>query len=360
MSKSLTRREFLSSLAVGMGALTLNQLLIGCQPAGKSSDPPTVVVPDATIPPSTATSSSTKSMTPVSSESAYIEPKPLTEPTSTIQPTEHRLPDLVVSRGGDPESLVRSTLTALGGMQKFVSEGAHVIIKPNICVAYHTYEYAATTNPWVVAALVKLSFEAGASKVQVMDFPFGGTVQQAYVRSGIEEQVKAAGGEMVIMPFFRYIKTEIPEGKDLHQTDIFDDILNCDAFINVPIAKHHSLARLTLGMKNLMGVILDRQALHRNLGQRLADLTSLIRPTLTVVDAVRILHRGGPTGGNLADVQKLDTIIASKDIVAADTYAATLFDLKPIDLPFIQAGVDMGLGRSDLENLYIEEIAIGV
>ena len=124
----------------------------------------------------------------------------------------------------------------------------------------------------------------------------------------------------------------------------------------MPIAKHHSLARLTLGMKNLMGTIRDRGAIHANLGQRLADLTSLIRPTLTIIDAVRILMDNGPTGGDLGDVKKLDTVIVSPDIVAADSYAATLFGLEPGDLGYIKAGSDMSLGRSDIRNLKIEEI----
>jgi len=356
MVKKMTRREFLSSVALSMGALTLNQLLAGCKPKTVPLDPTATDVPTSTFPPPTATGP-----LPTKTTSQVVTPEStLTKSPPTAEPTAVGYPDLVVTRGGDPDSLVRTALAALGGIQGFVPKGAHVIVKPNICVAYHSFEYAATTNPWVVASLVKLCLEAGASRVQVMDFPFGGTAQEAYVRSGIEEQVKAAGGEMVIMPFFRYVKTDIPGGIDLRQTDVFDDILNCDVLINVPIAKHHSLARLTLGMKNLMGVILDRQALHRNLGQRLADLTSLIRPTLTVVDAVRILKRGGPSGGNLADVQQIDTLIASADIIAADSYAATLFDLQPLELPFIQAGVNMGLGRCDLENLHIEEVKIGV
>ncbi|MCJ7677317.1 MAG: DUF362 domain-containing protein, partial [Anaerolineales bacterium] len=96
-----------------------------------------------------------------------------------------------------------------------------------------------------------------------------------------------------------------------------------------------------------------------NMGQRLADLTSRIRPTLTVIDAVRILTANGPTGGNLDDVKKLDTVIASPDIVAADAYASTLFGLQPSDLDYVVAGAAMGLGRSDLGLLRIEEITVG-
>jgi uncharacterized protein (DUF362 family) len=244
-------------------------------------------------------------------------------------------------------------------MEKFVMKGSKVIVKPNICVAYHTYEYAATTNPWVVGTLVKMALEAGAGSVQVMDFPFGGSAEEAYSRSGIEEQVTAAGGEMVPMPSFKYVKTGIPQALSLKSTEAFKDALEADVLIDVPIAKNHGSTRLTLGMKNLMGLVLDRGAIHNNLGQRIADLTTLFHPSLTVVDAVRILTANGPTGGNLDDVQKLDTVIVSRDIVAADSYATTLFGMHPGDISFIKAAAAMGLGNSDLKSLKIKEIAVG-
>ncbi len=263
---------------------------------------------------------------------------------------------LVVARGSDPAEITRRAVAALGGMESFVSQGDEVIIKPNICVAYHTYEYAATTNPQVVGALVALCLEAGARQVRVMDYPFGGDPQQAYKNSGIEEAVLAAGGQMEVMSRMKFVRTEIPEGRDLKECDIYDDVLKADVFIDVPIAKHHGSTRLTLAMKNLMGVIWDRSAMHRNLGQRIADLTSRVRPTLTVVDAVRILLDHGPTGGNLDDVKVMDTVIASADIVAADSYATTLFGLTSADIAYIQAASQMGLGQVDLSAVKIEEI----
>ena len=289
---------------------------------------------------------------------------PTATPVATVVPPTPAAParghpDLVVARGGEPEELVRRALAALGGMERFVKRGDDVIVKPNICNAYHTYEYASTTNPWVVGALVRLALEAGARRVRVMDYPFGGSPEAAYVRSGIQEQVKVAGGQMEIMSGLRFIKTKIPQAQSLRECEIYEDVLKADVVINVPIAKHHNLARLTLGMKNLMGVIRDRPALHSNLGQRLADLTSRIRPALTVVDAVRILVANGPTGGNLDDVKKLDTVIVSPDIVAADAYAATLFGLQPNDLAYVRAGTAAGLGRSDLQHLTIEELTVG-
>jgi len=341
-------------MAAGLGTLAGSWLLSAC---GAQKPGPELVegTPAPTAPPLTRI--------PLSPTATVGE---ISVPTATARSTSVPIaapaaeyPDLVVARGGEPEELVQRALAALGGMEQFVQPGDDVIVKPNICVAYHTYEYAATTNPWVVAALVKLCLEAGARRVRVMDYPFGGTPEQAYVRSGIQEQVVAAGGEMVIMSQFKFVATEIPQGVALRQCDIYDDVLNADVVINVPIAKHHGLARLTLGMKNLMGVIRNRPMMHHKLGQRLADLTSRVRPALTVVDAVRILVDNGPTGGSLDDVRKMDTVIASPDLVAADSYAATLFGLQPNDLAYVRAATAMGLGLSDLDSLKIEEIAVG-
>ena len=265
---------------------------------------------------------------------------------------------LAVARGEDPAAITLASIAALGGIERFVKAGDDVIIKPNICVAYHTFEYAATTNPVVVGALVRLCKGAGAKRVRVMDSPFGGAPEQAYAKSGIAAEVTAAGGEMEIMNPSKFRKTAIPDGVDLSEWSIYQDALAADVLIDVPVAKHHSLARLTLGGKNLMGLIERRSGLHSNLGQRIADLTSVVRPTLTVVDAVRMLMAHGPTGGSLDDVQIANTVIASHDIVAADAYAATLFGLKGEDIAYVQAGAAMGLGVMDLGSVKVEEVSV--
>ena len=264
---------------------------------------------------------------------------------------------LAVARGPNPTDLTRRAIAAIGGMERFVKSGADVIVKPNICVAYHSYEYAATTNPEVVGELVRLCLAAGAKRVRVMDNPFGGGVERAYAISGIKDAVEAAGGEMEVMSPVKYAESPIPDGQDLRSWTINQDLLEADLVINVPIAKHHNLARLSLGGKNLLGVVYRPNQFHRNLGQRIADLSSLVRPQLTVVDAVRTLMKHGPSGGNLDDVKKQDTVIASHDMVAADAYAATLFGLEGRFISYVQAAADMGLGTLDLGSIKIEEIS---
>lgn len=289
-----------------------------------------------------------------------VPPAPGADPTPTDQtsPTAVSYPGLVVARKGQPEALVRAAIDSLGGMARFVPNNGWVIVKPNICIDYHSYEYASTTNPWVVGALVKMCFEAGAAKVQVMDSPFGGTAANAYKNSGIAEQVELNGGEMVQMSSFMFKEINIPNALSLNSVEIFEDVFKADALINVPIAKHHGMATLTLGMKNLMGLITNRGAIHMDFGNRLTDLAMTIRPTLTVIDAVRILLRSGPTGGDLDDVQQMDTVIASPDIVAADAYAASLFGLLPDDLEYVVVGNQAGLGEKDLSKIEIKELVL--
>jgi len=366
----MDRREFLRRLlAMGLGTVAGSSLLSSCAASPTSTAQPPTETPEIGTPVARATAApagTTTPLTPMAQATAAPAQTPaatlVASPAATAIPTARptlEYPHLAVARGGEPEQLVQRALAALGGIERFVRQGDDVIVKPNMCVGYHTYEYAATTNPWVVAELVRQCLAAGARRVRVMDQPFGSGPEEAYRRSGIEEQVKAAGGQMEIMASFKFVSTAFPLGVDIKKWDLYDDALKADVLIDVPIAKHHSLARLTLGMKNLMGLIRNRSSIHSNMGQRLADLASRFQPTLTVVDAVRILTANGPTGGSLGDVKKLDTVIITPDIVAADSYAATLFGMKPDDLSYVRAATAMGLGRSDLQELKIEEISVG-
>ena len=331
--KAINRRDFL----IKAGLAGAGIYLAGC--AKK---------PDAILP------TPFSEVNPAATQTANI---PESETVETPEPANGAA-YLAVARGDDPAEITRRAIAAVGGMERFVKSGGNVIIKPNICTDYYSFEYAATTNPIVVATLVSLALGAGAGRVRVMDNPFGGTAKSAYKRSGIEDAVAAAGGEMEVMNQNKFRKAEIPNGQDITEWDFYKDILDADVVINVPIAKSHGTTGLTLGAKNLMGTILNRGQIHSNIHQRIADLVSRVRPALTVVDAVRILMDNGPTGGNLNDVKQLNTVIASADIVAADSYGASLFGFKASDVGYIKAAAEMGLGTMDLATIKIEEIAV--
>ncbi len=354
----LSRRTFLKLTATAAAAAALAGCTPGQNPTqttepGKTGNVPSIS-PNAT---STATPPPTQTGVPSTAKPTYT---PVSTPTSesTSMPvlTEAYM---AVVHGPDPAAITRAAIEAIGGIGSFVSPGYDVIIKPNICTDINPPEYASTTNPTVVATLVRLCLEAGAERVRVMDYPFAGMPEAAYETSGIKAAVEAAGGTMHLMNYQKCITAEIPNGKSMKEVRIYPDILEADLLINVPIAKHHSASGLTLGCKNLMGTVLDRNLMHASLHQRIADVTSLVQPDLTIVDSVRILMNHGPTGGDLADVKQTDMVIASRDIVAADSYATTLFGLTAADIRYIVAASELGLGTTDLASIDLREINLG-
>jgi uncharacterized protein (DUF362 family) len=265
-------------------------------------------------------------------------------------------PIVVVAEKDKPAELVRKAIKALGGMGRFVKKGNRVLIKPNIAFA-RPPEGAATTNPEVVAELVQLCFEAGAKEVIVLDYTLD-PARITYEMSGIAKAAEAKGARMVYVSPRDFVPIEVPKGKILSAYDVrvLKQVLDADVFINVPIAKTHGSARLTLGMKNLMGIIQDRGAWHRSgdLHQCIADFVTAVKPHLTVIDAIRILASGGPKGPGR--VEQKDTIIASTDIVAADAYATTLFGLTPNDVPHIIKAAELGVGVADLKRVKIVKV----
>lgn len=246
----------------------------------------------------------------------------------------------------------KKAVDALGGIAKFVHRGSHVVIKPNICASLGA-KYACTTNPTVVGELVALCKHAGAASIHVMDHSFHNGVTACYNNSGIAASVKRAGGAMVYMSDSRYKSYRVPGDSGFRSCAIWPEIMTCTCLIDVPVAKVHGSSILTIAGKNLMGCCKNMSAFHANLSGRIAAAAAVIRPDLTVVDATRILVRNGPVSSNLHDVSVKNTIIASRDIVAADAYAATLFGRKGTQIPYINAMYKQHLGQINLSKVKI-------
>ena len=263
---------------------------------------------------------------------------------------------LSVAEGADYHALVSTVLAPLGGIEAFVEAGYRVVVKPNIGWD-RSPEQAANTHPEVVKALVQLALEAGASQVQVFDRPCN-EQRRCYANSGIQGAVESLNDGRATCTFIddrKFVPVAIEQGRSLKDFTFYKDALEADCYINVPIAKHHSGAGLTLSLKNAMGIVGgNRGEIHAALGQRIADLNTVIRPHLNVIDATRILLNNGPSGGNLDDVQVMNTLIASTDPIAADAYATnTLFGLQPQDIESTRAGYELGLGEIDLSKVDI-------
>ncbi|NIM58512.1 MAG: DUF362 domain-containing protein [Candidatus Aminicenantes bacterium] len=262
-------------------------------------------------------------------------------------------PDLAWIQGDSPSLITREAISSLGGMNRFVSRGDVVVVKPNIGWD-RTPKLAACTNPEVVKTLVELCLAAGAKEVKVMDNPCN-PARRTYVRSGISEAAKEAGAK-VLLPNPHRLKKMALNGEWLKEWRVYTDFVEADKIINVPIAKTHSLSRLTMGMKNWLGAVGgNRNQLHQKLDQAMIDLASFFKPCLTVLDAYRILIRNGPQGGRVSDTKLHKTVVAGVDYVAVDTAGATFFDLGPQELPYLRVAHQKGFGETDLEKLIIEK-----
>lgn len=265
------------------------------------------------------------------------------------------LPQLAIATTDtDPAALVRKAVDALGGMRRFISRGDIVVVKPNIGWD-RTPIHAANTNPRVVAEVVRLAYDAGAKRVIVTDVSCN-EANRCFQRSGIWKAAYEVGGEIILPAAHRFRSMRL-RGEVLDEWPVYTPLVEADKVINVPIAKHHNLAKYTGAMKNWYGSLGGRRnRLHQNIDVSIADLATFLQPTLTIVDAVRVLMRNGPQGGNLADAKDMHTVIASTDQVAADACGCRLIGRSADEIPYIKLAHERGLGTMFWQNLRLAEV----
>lgn len=267
--------------------------------------------------------------------------------------------DVVAVRNGGAVEMFEAGIAALGGMGAFVREGQSVLVKPNIAWDQPP-EIPANTNPELVGAIVRHCLAAGASRVLVLDHTCHNW-ERSYENSGIAAAVTEAGGVMGHANQERhYREVELPEARSLKTTLYHREVLETDVFINVPILKHHGGTRLTMCMKNLMGVVWDRRFFHaNNLDQCIADLCFAPRvPDLNILDAFRILRRHGPQGRAEDDGEIVRYQMLGRDMVALDSAGARLFGMEPLEVGHIRLAAEMGGGEADLGKLRVHRITL--
>jgi uncharacterized protein (DUF362 family) len=279
----------------------------------------------------------------------------LPEELWAMAPKETPQPILAKAQGSNYAHLVGDTIQALGGMKKFVNSGEVVVVKPNMAWD-RAPELAANTHPVVVRQVVELCLEAGAKQVKVLDNTCD-DARRAYVSSGIKAAVEGIKDPRAVVQFVderRFVELTVEKAKALKKWYFYKDILEADRFINIPVAKQHSEARLTMCLKNMMGAVGGwRGRIHVGLHQNIADMNLLLRPDLHVLDATRILLRNGPKGGKLEDVAVKNLVFAGTDPVALDALGTTLFDLKPSDIGYIIKAHQAGRGEMDLGKIKV-------
>lgn len=272
---------------------------------------------------------------------------------------EAQFPDLVAVRGTELTRMFDKALEALGGLGRYVKSGQTLVIKPNMAWAQPP-SVGANTNPVLVSHIVKNALNLGAKKVYVFDNTCDNWVG-AYRDSGLEEASKDAGATVAPGNTSGYYQeVQVPGATILKTIELHEVYLEADVIINVPVLKHHGGAKMTAAIKNLMGAIWSRGPLHRNgVDETLPDLLLYKKPTLNVVEAVRVMTSGGPRGRGTSQYLAANMLIASEDAVAADSACAAIMNTAGISTPsYIELAAQRGIGVSNLDTLNIQRLTI--
>ncbi len=315
-----------------LGGAAAGLYLIGC---GKGSGNP----PPGSSPPDGAAGASAQAASAVAAHIASLKGK------------------VAVARNDDPYRNTLAAIALVGGMKAFVRPGAHVVVKPNI--GWNRVPAScATTNPDVVKAIVEECIKAGAAKVEVFDRPCEDP-RRTYARSGIEKAAKDAGATVRFIEDYEYVERDIPRGVVLKKWQVVESVVKCDALINVPIAKDHDTATLTMAMKNLMGVMGgNRGEIHTNMGQKLADFSTLVVPTLNILDANSILVAHGPQGGTTDDIRQPAMVIAGVEAATVDAFAAANLPWETAPgrkVDYLEPAGALGIGTTDPSRIQVIE-----
>ena len=261
---------------------------------------------------------------------------------------------VVVAHGMDIPKMLAAGLAALGGWGAFVKAGQKATLKPNAGWA-STPEQGANTHPLLVEEAIRACRAAGASEVVLPENPCS-PAARSFAMSGIGLAAKNAGGKLYEPDEEKdYVEAAVPRGRVLRSAAVARDVLATGCLINLPVAKTHRGATLTLGLKNWMGSVRDRGFWHRSgLHQCVVDFATLIQPHLTIVDATRILVTNGPRGPG--DLETPNQLIFGTDPVAVDAYAATLFRKEPFAVPYVKLAHEAGLGCGDLARIDVQHL----
>ena len=254
------------------------------------------------------------------------------------------------------KDLTRKVFEEAGGIKQFISKGDVVVVKPNVSWAQKP-QYAATTHPEVLETVIELCLDAGAKKVRIVDHTIH-KAQKCFMVSGAAAIAEKTGADLVF-PRSSLMRRRKIRGNSLDEWPVYIPVIEADKLINLPVAKHHDLTGVTLGMKNWIGAVGgNRGILHQDIHQVIVDLAQFFKPTVTLIDAIRVMTRNGPSGGSTSYVAVKNTLILSDDPVAADAKAALIFNRKPKRLGFIRLAQKHGLGTYHFEKLNQKRVTV--
>lgn len=274
----------------------------------------------------------------------------VTLPDFTVSPQAGQTISIV--KGPDRVKTVDKAIGLLGGIERFVKPGETVAIKPNVAFASPPM-LGATANPELVAEVVRLCYSrGGAKKVYVTDNPINDPAS-CFRLSGIGKAASEANAEVVMPKDNLFKHTTLSGGRLIKDWPIFyEPFKNIDKLIGIAPVKDHHRSGASMSMKNWYGLLGGRRNIfHQDINTIIAELAMMVRPTLVILDGTTVMMTNGPTGGSASDLKRANTLIASCDMVAADSYGCNLLGLAVADLPYLAKAEKAGAGTTNYETL---------
>jgi len=275
---------------------------------------------------------------------------------SLVTLPDFRVPDklgqtMSIVKGPDRKATVKKAIELLGGIERFIKAGETVAIKPNVAFASSPM-LGATAHPELVAEVVRLCYKAGAKQVIVTDNPINDPAS-CFTLSGIGKAANEAGAKVILPRYNLFKHTNLTEGKLIRNWPVFfGPFENADKLIGISPIKDHARAGASMAMKNWYGLLGGRRnVFHQDINTIIAELSIMVKPTLVILDGTEVMMTNGPTGGSVSDLKRTNTMVASTDMVAADSYGCTLLNLTVSDLPYLTKAERAGAGTTDYQSL---------
>ena len=247
---------------------------------------------------------------------------------------------------------VRKAIELAGGLTDIISGGDTVLIKPNLVVAQPS-DTGTTTNPRVCKSIANLVREIGAKPIIAESSSVGIDTEEAFKVAGYE-RLRDEGFEVIDLKKEETTKVPVPKGKSLKEVYLPKIVVDANVIISVPCMKTHAQTTVTLSLKNMKGLLPDtfKRKFHLDFGlyQGIADLHTVIKPALAVVDGIIAQEGLGPMAGKPVE---MDLIIAGKDLVAVDAITSVIMGFAPRESGVTDAAATSGIGTAEPEEIEV-------
>lgn len=263
-----------------------------------------------------------------------------------------------IVKGYDVMKMVKKAVDLIGGMETIIKKGDRVLIKPNLCTHREPeIKRKCTTSSLVVTAIIELIKEKAGRIVLVESDGFILDATRAFATTGIKEVAERFGIELLNLSKDEKVHIDLSGAKVVKEKEVARAIVECDKIINIPLLKTQLLTEVSISLKNILGLVGEGKhfpyTFHNVIDQTIVDINKSLHQkiALTVIDGI-IGHEGpGPFYGTPI---KTDLIIASRDLVAADSVASVIMGMNPSKIGHIKLASEQGLGQMRLERIEIK------